>query len=310
MLAYIIQRIMWIIPSLLAALLLVFVLIQVMPGDPVTAQLGPRATPEAREAIIKKLRLDRPIYERFGYFLWYAVHGNIGNSILDGRDVFSKIMIYLPNTMALALSSIAIAGLLGIILGATSAMFRDTLYDHLVIYSSLSLLSIPNYIWGILALIVFGLKLEWFPYLGLGDTLTEQIQHLVLPTLALASTWAGYFIRIMRTSTLEVLNSPYIKIERSFGIPDRVIWAKYALRNAISPMVATFGIAIGRVLGGAVFIEIIFTRPGIGRMLAQAVRSQDLPVLQGTILVTAFLYLFANLIADLSYSFIDPRLRH
>ena len=145
--------------------------------------------------------------------------------------------------------------------------------------------------------------------MGLGDTLTEQMQHLVLPALALASTWAGYFIRIMRTSTLEVLRSPYIKIERSFGIPNRIIWAKYALRNAISPLVATFGIALGRALGGAVFIEIIFTRPGIGRLMSQAVKSQDLPVLQGTILVTAFLYLFANLISDLSYSFIDPRLR-
>lgn len=310
MLAYIIQRILWLIPTLLAALLLVFILIQVMPGDPVTAQLGPRATPEAREAIIKKLRLDRPIYERFGYFLWHALHGNLGESILDGRSVFDKIMVYLPNTIALALTSIALSGLMGIIFGATSAMFRDSLYDNVIIYSSLTLLSIPAYIWGILLLIVFGLNLEWFPYLGLGDTLTEQMHHLVLPSLALASTWSGYFIRIMRTATLEVLNSPYIKVERSFGIPDRVIWAKYALRNAISPLVATFGIAIGRALGGAVFIEIIFTRPGIGRMLAQAVRSQDLPVLQGAILVTAFLYLFANLIADLSYSFIDPRLRH
>jgi peptide/nickel transport system permease protein len=284
MLAYLIQRILWIIPTLLAALLLVFILIQVMPGDPITAQLGPRATPEAREAMIQKLRLDRPIYERFGYFLWHAVHGDIGESILDGRPVFDKIMIYLPNTIALALTSIALSGLMGIIFGATSAMFRDSLYDHCVIYSSLTLLSIPAYMWGILLLILFGLKLEWFPYMGLGNTITEQMQHLVLPALALASTWSGYFIRIMRTATLEVLNSPYIKIEKSFGIPDRVIWAKYALRNAISPL--------------------------IGRMLAQAVRSQDLPVLQGAILVTAFLYLFANLIADLSYSFIDPRLRH
>jgi peptide/nickel transport system permease protein len=310
MLLFIIRRVAWIIPTLFAALFLVFLLIQIMPGDPVMAQLGPRATAEARQVIVEKLHLDEPIYVRFGYYIWHALHGDLGRSILDGRDVFSKVMTYLPNTIVLAVTSIGLAAFIGAILGTTSATFKDSFYDNIVIYFSLVLMSLPDYIWGILLLILFGLKLKLFPILGVGNTFVEQMHHLALPALALASGWIGYFTRIMRTSTLEVLNSPYIKIEKSFGIPDRVIWAKYALRNAISPLVATCGIGMGWALGGAVFMEVIFTRPGIGRLLAQSVRTQDLPVLQGTILVTAILYLLTNLIADLSHSFIDPRLRH
>jgi peptide/nickel transport system permease protein len=205
-----------------------------------------------------------------------------------------------------------LAAFLGIILGALAANYRKTFLDRLVTVSSLIAVSVPDFVAACLLLLVFSVALGWFPVLGAGEAgdTADQVHHLILPCLALAIGWFGYIARLVRDTTLEALDSDYVKTSRSFGAPMRYIAYKYALKNAIVPVVAVIGLGVGKLLGGAVFVEIIFNRPGIGKVITNAVYARDLPVVQGGVLIAALLFILANLAADLSYACFDPRIRY
>ena len=307
---YILKRTLWAILILLGSLLLITLLTDLLPGDPADVLLGPSATEVHRQALRERLHLDKPLPVRYAVFLWNAIHGNLGQSLWDNRPVTELIAQKLPNTIILGISSILIAILIGIPLGAFVAVREGTKLDNIFIAGSLAMISIPEFVVGIVFLLFFSLHLNWFPLMGVGKGFWDVLHHLILPATTLSLIWLGYIARIVRGTMIDVLSSDYVKMEKSFGAPLRFIWGKYALRNAVAPAVATLGLALGNVMGGAVFVEIIFSRPGIGRLLALSINSRNLPVVQGIILVTAALYIFANLLADLTYAYIDPRIRY
>jgi len=290
--------------------LVITLLVDLLPGDPADVLLGPYATQEQKQALKERLHLDDPLPVRYAFFLWNVMHGDLGRSLWDNRPVIALIAQKLPNTMMLGIASILLAIVVGIPLGAFVGVREGSIVDKIFIAGSLALISIPPFVVGIMLLLVFSLKLNWFPLIGVGNGFWDSLHHLILPATTLSLLWLGYTARIVRGTMIDVLSSDYIKMEKSYGAPLVFIWGKYALRNAVAPAVSTLGLALGKVLGGAVFVEIIFSRPGIGTLLAQAVLSRNLPVIQGVVLITAALYVFANLLADLTYAYIDPRIRH
>jgi peptide/nickel transport system permease protein len=309
---YFAKRVLGIIPTLLCVLTFLFGLIYLLPGDPASIMLGPRATPAMVEALNQSLGLDQPVYVRLGRYLWGILHGDLGESVWSRRSVSSLFLSALPYTIVLTLSSMGLAAFLGIVLGALAAFYGKTLVDHLVTVLSLTAVSVPDFVAACLLLLIFAVRLRLFPAIGGGEAgnLADQIRHLILPVVALAMGWLGYIARLVRDTTLEVLDTDYIKVMRSFGAPMRYIAYKYALKNAIIPVVATIGLGVGKLLGGAVFVEIIFNRPGIGKVISDAVFARDFPVLQGGVLIAGLLFILANLAADLSYAYFDPRIRY
>jgi peptide/nickel transport system permease protein len=274
--------------------------------------LGPRATPDVVAALNKSLGLDQPVYVRLGRYLGGILHGDLGESVWSGRSVSSLIRSALPYTIVLTVSSMGLAAFLGIILGVLAAINAKTIVDHLVTVLSLIAVSVPDFVAACLLLLIFAVRFRFFPVIGGGaaGNIADQIRHLILPVIALALGWLGYIARLVRDTTLEVLDMDYIKVIRSFGAPNRYIAYKYALKNAIIPVVATIGLGVGKLLGGAVFVELIFNRPGIGKVITDAVFARDLPVVQGGVLIAALLFILANLAADLSYAYFDPRIRY
>lgn len=312
MLKYFVKRVLGIIPTLLCVLLFLFSLIYLLPGDPASVMLGPRATPAMVAALNKSLGLDQPVYVRLGRYLGGILHGDLGESVWSGHSVASLITSALPYTIVLTLSSMGLAAFLGIILGVLAAINAKTIVDHLVTVLSLIAVSVPDFVAACLLLLIFAVRFRFFPVIGGGaaGNIVDQIHHLILPVIALALGWLGYIARLVRDTTLEVLDMDYIKVIKSFGAPNRYIAYKYALKNAIIPVVATIGLGVGKLLGGAVFVELIFNRPGIGKVITDAVFARDLPVVQGGVLVAALLFILANLAADLSYAYFDPRIRY
>jgi len=310
MMFFVIRRLVWLPITLFGVMIFIFFLLNALPGDPVTAMVGPRATPEMRKAIEEKFHLNEPVLIQLVYFIKNVFQGDIGRSIWDGRPVLELIGNALPNTAMLALGSLFLAIIIGIPLGAVSAIYHNTFADFLIMGLSFLVVSIPDFVSALLLLLLFSVTLNLFPVSGLGSGILDQIHHLILPILALSLPWIGYIARVVRGTMLDVLSAPYIKMEKSFGLPLIFIWGKYALRNAISPAIATLGVMMGKLLGGAVLIEIIFTRPGLGRLVAESVATRNIPVIQGTVLVTATLFILSNLVADISYMFVDPRIRY
>lgn len=312
MLQYLVKRVLWIIPTTVGVLLFLFSMTHLLPGDPASVLLGPRATPEMVEALNRRLSLDQPIHVQLGRYIWSVLHGDLNKSVWSRCSVSSLIMRALPYTVILTISSMGFAAFLGIILGALAANYRKTLLDRLVTVFSLIAVSVPDFVAACLLLLVFAVALGWFPVIGAGEAgdTADQVHHLILPCLALAIGWFGYIARLVRDTTLEVLDSDYVKTSRSFGAPMRYIAYKYALKNAIIPVVAVIGLGVGKLLGGAVFVEMIFNRPGIGKVITNAVYARDLPVVQGGVLIAALLFILANLVADLSYACFDPRIRY
>jgi len=312
MLQYLVKRILWIIPTTVGVLLFLFSMTHLLPGDPASVLLGPRATPEMVEALNRRLSLDQPIHVQLGRYIWSVLHGDLNKSVWSRSPVSSLIMRALPYTAVLTISSMGLAAFLGILLGALAANYRKTILDYLVTVFSLIAVSVPDFVAACLLLLVFAVSLGWFPVIGAGEAgdTADQVHHLILPCLALAIGWFGYIARLVRDTTLEALDSDYVKTSRSFGAPMRYIAYKYALKNAIIPVVAVIGLGVGKLLGGAVFVEMIFNRPGIGKVITNAVYARDLPVVQGGVLIAALLFILANLVADLSYACFDPRIRY
>ncbi|MEJ2365771.1 MAG: ABC transporter permease [Deltaproteobacteria bacterium] len=312
MLKYIIKRLLWTIPTLLGVLLLLFGLTHLLPGDPASIMLGPRATPELINQLRARLHLDAPLYVQVWYYISGVVHFDLGHSICSGLRVSQLIADALPHTVALAISALGIAAVIGIPTGAFAATHQSKYMDGTITLFSLVAVAIPDFVAGLLLMLVFCVQIPIFPVLGTGESgnTLDVIRHLILPATALAIGWMGYLSRLTRESMLEVLDSDYIRTARAFAAPRRFVAYKYALKNAIIVPITVMGLGVGKLLGGAVFIEIIFNRPGLGSLIVNAVYALDLPVVQGGILVASLLFVLANLVADLSYAVVDPRIQY
>jgi peptide/nickel transport system permease protein len=296
---------------LIGSVALLCSLTSIVPGDPATILLGPRATPETVAIFREQMGLNLPLYERVFVFFLNAVQGDLGVDVLSSRSVADMVLAALPNTLMLAISAIGLAVAIGIPIGCYAAVRPGSLLDQGLAVVSVGLVSTPSYVVAILLLYFFSVRLGWFPVLGAGDpgNIADQLHHLALPTVALAVGWIGYIARLVRSSLLEVLGEPFIRTARAYGQPERRVVMKYALKLACIPTVAILGVGIGELMGGAVFVEIIFNRPGLGSLIFDAIRNRNYPIVQGGILVVVAIFVVTNLLVDLSYAWLDPRIR-
>ncbi len=308
---YIVKRLLMTLLVLLLVIIFLSLLVHIVPGDPASTILGPRATP----ALIKQMRaamdLDKPIYVQIGHFISNIRHGSLGTDAVTGAPITKLVGSALPHTMILAVTSLLLAVLLGIPIGVFSATHPNSLVDRILAIVSISFTTIPSYVAGLFLLLIFAVELHSLPAMGLGrsgDT-WDYLRHLILPSVALAITWIGYLGRLVRTSLLEVLNETYVRASRAAGLSERLVRYKYALKNALIPTVAVLGVGLGSLMGGAVFIEIIFTRPGMGLLIYNAIQVRNYPLVRAGVLVVAVLFVLANFIADLVYTYLDPRIQ-
>jgi peptide/nickel transport system permease protein len=308
---YLVRRLALALGVALAVLVAMASLVRFIPGDAATVILGHRATPELVAEVRTQMGLDLPVYQQVWEFLTRAVQGDLGHALFTDRPVTSMIADVLPHTLVLALSSMVIAVFLAIPLGVLAAARPNSLLDRALGLLSISAISIPSLVGALFLLIVLGVEFELFPILGAGsfsDPL-EYLRHLVLPSLAIAIGWAGYLARLLRASLIEVLGANYIRAARALGIRERLIFFQYALKNAFIPTMAVVGFGLATLTGGTVFVEVIFTRPGIGTLFYQAIQTRNYPIVQGTAIVVALLFIGINLLVDLAYRFVDPRVR-
>ena len=308
---YLLKRLGMTIIVVLLAMVFLASLVHVIPGDPVKTILGPRASETLAERVRAEMGLDDPVPVQVFNFIANAVRGDLGQDFVSRLPVTQLLVQVLPHTIILALSSLGLAVLIGVPLGIYSAARPNTWGDRLTGVLSVSFITLPSYVAGLLLLLIFAVQLRWLPAIGAGELSDpiDYLKHLILPAMALAITWVGYLARLVRASVLEVLNANYIRTAYAFGLRERLIFYKYALKNAIIPTIAVLGVGMGNLLGGAIFIEVIFTRPGLGRLIFESIADRNFPIVRGGILIAALLFVFSNLLADLSYHYLDPRIR-
>jgi peptide/nickel transport system permease protein len=308
---YLLKRLVTTILVLLLSMVFLALLVHIVPGDAARTLLGPRATPELIAKVRAEMDLDKPPMVQVGLFIWKILHGSFGTDVFTGRPISMLIGSALPHTIILAFSSQGLAVLLGIPLGVFSATHPDSWLDRILALFSISFITIPSYVGGLFLLLIFAVQLRAMPAIGVGEpgNIPDYIRHLILPAVALAITWVGYLARLVRASMLEVLNENYIRAALAAGIPLRKVVYKYALKNALIPTVAVLGVGLGNLMGGAVFVEIIFSRPGMGTLIYNAIQSRNYPIVRAGVLVVACLFIVANLLADLAYTYLDPRIQ-
>lgn len=310
MFIYITKRLLWVIPTILTVLLVLFSLSYLLPGDPADIILGPRATPEMAAELESRLGLDKPWYQSYLIYLKNIIKGDLGTSIFRDRSVLTVILDVLPYTVILTLAGMGLAVFNGISIGLLAANYNNSYFEKFLTMVSFITASTPTYIAGVLLIVIFSVNFNILPSIGIGDGgILDSLHHLIGPAIALSVGWTGYIARLTRSSMLETLDQEFIQTEKSFGIPRYYILYKYALKKAIKPIIAVIGLGIGRLLGGAVFVEVIFNRPGLGRLIVDSVNERDLPLVRGGVLVAALLFVVANLIADISYAYFDPRIK-
>ncbi|WP_240420892.1 ABC transporter permease [Paenibacillus periandrae] len=304
MLKAVIVRFLTSLMVIFGSLVLVFVIVYLLPGDPTDRMLDPSATPEMVAQLRHQLGVDRPFYVQFTEYMGRMVRGDFGKSLMNDEPVLPKIMLNFPSTLKLAAASAIVAVVLGIGLGVLSAVHRGGWIDMTARIVGLFGISMPTFWSGILLILIFSVHFNWFPSIG-----SDGWRTLVLPAFAKGIVGAGFIVRLVRNSMLEVINEHFIVTLRAKGVPEKLVMYRHALRNALIPAVTMIGVLSGELLAGAVVIETVFSRQGIGRVISEALMAKDLPVIQGVIFFTAIIYVLVNLLVDISYSFIDPRVR-
>ncbi len=311
MLYYALKRTGLAVVIVLFAMLVLFSLIHLIPGDPVSIALGPRATAEIQAKYAERLGLDKPFHVQYLSFMWNALHGDLGRDVFTDRPVTLTVLGQMRYTIVLALAGLGWAALVGIPLGCFSAVRRNSFLDKFTGVISVGAIAVPSFVVSIWALLLFSITLGWFPVIGAGERgdIVDQLWHLVLPAFAIGLGWVGYLARLVRASMLEVMGENHIRAARAFGLPHGVIVYRYALKVAVLPTVTLLGVGMGNLLSGAVFAEIIFSRPGVGKLIVDMVMTRNFPVVQGAVLLTAVLYVLTVMLADLVAAGLDPRVR-
>lgn len=308
---YLASRLVTTVLIVFGAMLLLFTLSAIVPGDPASSLLGPQVTPEAARLFIEQMGLDLPMHQRLLHFLANMATGDLGTDVVSRRPVATLIWSVIPYTFVLTFTAILLAVITGVPLGVFAATHRGSALDNVLAFVSVAFIAVPSFVIAIFLLLIFSIWLDWLPVLGAGreGDWVDQGKRLILPTVALSLGWVGFIARLVRTSMLEVLGENYIRTSRAYGLSNRLVTYKYALKNACIPTIAILGMGVGRLLGGAVLVEIVFARPGLGRLIYDAILVRNYPVVQGAVLVVVVLFVVINLLVDLSYSAIDPRIR-
>ena len=311
MLQYIVKRLLLAIPILVAVVTLVFFVVRMAPGDPAQVILGDSASQESLTALRAELGLDRPILVQYGEFLFSIIKGDLGDSIIRKQSINSMIAEVLPYTIELTLAGVLMGVILGLPLGVFSAVFRNSAADYGVRIMSLLGLSFPAFYSGILLLLAFAVYLGWFPVISDPDmgNMGERLYMLVLPAMNLGLIMMAYVVRSARSSLLETLGEDYIRTAKAKGLPGFIILYKHALKNALIPVITIVGLYLGVLVGNSVLTEIVFNRPGLGKLILSALDERDYSLLQGLMVVYAFIIVLVNLITDLTYGMVDPRIR-
>jgi len=300
------------IPTFLAVLTLVFFVVRVIPGDPAVAALGDYASEEAVEAMRERMGLNDPLYVQYFRFLGDLLRGDLGESMITGKPINEIVMQALPYTLELTLSSVLIGAFLGVPIGIFTAMKRNSLIDYLGRIFSLAGLSVPAFYLGILIMLLFAIKLDLFPAVGGGDLhdVKDNLNHLALPALTLGLIMTTSVTRLTRSAMLNVLGEHYVRTARAKGLKESRVVIRHALRAALVPIVSIIGIWAANLIADSVLTETVFARPGLGKMLVGAIMQRDYTALQSVMVIYSIFVVVVNLLTDLVYSMVDPRITH
>ena len=312
MTAFILKRLGFAAITLFAVLTIVFFIVRVLPGDPALAILGDQASEATLEAMRVRLGLDVPLYQQYVTFLGGVIVGDWGVSMVSGRPVIQEILKVLPATIELTLAALVLGIVVGVPIGVWSAVRRNRLFDYIARIGSLLGLSFPAFVSAVLLLLAFSIQLRWFPVIssGQGSSLADRLQDLALPAINLGLIMAAYITRVTRSAMLEVLNQDYVRTARAKGLAFAVIVWRHCLRNALIPVVTVVGLYLGILIGNSVLTEIVFNRPGLGKLIIGALNQRDYTMLQGMMVIYTLIVVLVNLITDLTYGLIDPRIKY
>ncbi|MFF2753193.1 nickel ABC transporter permease [Psychrobacillus sp. NPDC058041] len=303
MFLFILKRLAQIVPVILGVTLVVFLIMQMVPGDPAVIMAGEGASKETVNELREDLGLNRPLHEQYFSYVGNVFRGDLGNSLKNNQPVMDEIMIRLPITMELAFFSILITIVLGLIAGIISAVKPYSFSDISVMVVALIGISLPSFWLGLLLMYVFSVKLQWLPVAGWDST-----AHIILPAITLGAGGAAIVARMTRSSMLEVVGQDYIRTAKAKGLKGHVIIYKHALRNALIPVITVVGLQFGSLLGGTVLVESVFAINGLGRMIVDAIRTRDIPMVQGGVLVASLVFVFVNLLVDVMYKVFNKRM--
>jgi peptide/nickel transport system permease protein len=333
MFKYIIKRILLLIPVLLGVSLMVFLVMHIFTTDPAAIILGQHATTEQIEVLREELGFNKPLYIQYFNFLKELLHGNLGNSLITKSSVTAEFFARFPATIELALTAIIFASIFGVLVGIISAVKQNSIIDYISMIGALLGVSMPIFWLGLIFILVFAVKLRWFPVSGriqLGmepshvtglylldsiltgdmDAFVSSLKHLVLPAVALGSYSMAIIARMTRSTMLETIRQDYVRTARAKGLFERAVILVHAFRNAIIPVITVIGLQLGTLLGGAVLTETVFAWPGVGSYTVDAILKSDFPVVQGSVIMMAIIFVLVNLIVDLLYGYLDPRIKY
>ncbi|WP_163564166.1 ABC transporter permease [Helicobacter suis] len=332
MLAFLLKRILWTIPTLLGVSILVFSMVHLVPGDPALMILGEHANKEALEALREQMGLNKPLLEQYFSYMGHILHGDLGTSLVSGESVLEAFLQRFPATLELSLSALLLSIIVGITVGMVAATKRYSLFDHVSMGAALAGVSMPVFWLGLMLIYIFSVKLGWFPVFGrlndaydlegptgfyLIDSLLalnfpaflDALRHLVLPSIALATIPTAIIARMTRSSMLEVLQEDYIRTAQAKGCSALRVVFVHALRNALIPVTTIIGLMLAGLLAGSILTETTFSWPGVGRWMVNALNQRDFPIIQSSSLIVAVIFIGTNLIVDILYGFINPKIR-
>lgn len=313
MIGYLVRRILLAIPTLFVMLTAIFVLVRLVPGDAASVILGDQASAASLAALREKLGLDQPVHVQYLAFLGKILTGDFGESLSSGRSVIREVLLVLPSTIELTVAAITIGLLFGLPLGVAAALSRNGWVDYISRVVSLVGLSFPAFVSGILMLIVFAIQLNWFPVLGNtsgAGSFAERMRALALPALNLGIIMTAYVMRVTRAAMLGVLTEDYIRTARAKGVGPPQLVVTHALRNGLIPIITVVGLYFGTLIGNSVLTEIIFNRPGLGKLIIGALNARDYTLLQGLMIIFAICVIVVNTLTDLAYGLVDPRVKY
>ena len=305
MLAFVTRRLLLAIPTLAGVLVVVFLLLYVAPGDPVLEMVGERADAETIARLRAELRLDAPLHVQFAHYASGVLTGDLGTSYITGRPIVRDVLERFPKTLQLATAAMLLAAMLGITIGVLSSRRPGGAFDRFAMAGAYLGISFPVYWVGLILILVFAVTLRWLPPSGFG-----RLEYLVLPALALGTRSIAFLARMTRSAMLEVLNSDFIRTARAKGLRERAVLARHGLRNALIPIITVLGLDFGNYLTGSILTETIFSWPGLGRYVVNAISRRDLPAIQGSVLFLSLVFVLVNLVTDLLYAKADPRVRY
>lgn len=311
--AFILRRLVLLVPVMFVVGIVVFTLIHLTPGDPASVILGPDATPEQVDQLRDRLGLDEPLHVQFISWFLNALKLDFGESLFIGEPVTRAMLDRAQPTGLLTLYALTLSIVIGVPAGVLAAVNRNTYIDRFLMVFSISGAAIPNFFLGILLILLFAVKLQWLPsggYARIQEGVWEHAKHMFLPAFALGISSAGLLARLVRSSMLDVLKEDYVRTAFAKGLPNRLVIIRHALRNALIPAITVVGVSLGGLLGGAVVTETVFSIPGMGRLVVQSIARRDFPVIQGAIMTIAAIYVLANLLVDVLYVYVDPRVRY